>query len=249
MFFFNYRARNGNWLLGGLLSSRDASQRRYPFFIFQLIKGEEGIAGVNPFTLGELFSAQIKPLLHQPYKAPIAPVCSNGSSLAPAAGPGPGPVPPVHAKFLHDFSFADVARALHGSWPGFDSATALAHLKNSRGSLHGDFAGGIELPLPAERGLKNPVADLWLTWLTRMSGSHGVPAVSLLADDFMHPRLYCFPSRHANCAYRLLSGCADKGEHLKLLSPLTGAAQLHDYDRPLEHVIDQFVDALDATPV
>jgi len=72
---------------------------------------------------------------------------------------------------------------------------------------------------------------------------------SLLADDFMHPRLYCFPSRHANCAYRLLSGCADKGEHLKLLSPLTGAPQLHDYDRPLEHVIDQFVDALDATPV
>lgn len=250
MCFFNYRARNGNWLLGGLLSSRDASQRRYPFFIFQLIKGEEGIAGVNPFTLGELFSAQIKPLLHQAVQgADCASLFERIKALRPLKGQDLDLFRRVHAKFLHDFSFADVARALYGSWPGFDSATALAHLKNSRGSLHGDFAGGIELPLPAERGLKNPVADLWLTWLTRMSGSHGVPAVSLLADDFMHPRLYCFPSRHANCAYRLLSGCADKGEHLKLLSPLTGAPQLHDYDRPLEHVIDQFVDALDATPV
>lgn len=63
--FFTYRARNGNWLLGGLLSSRDASQRRYPFFIFQLLKGDDSTGLVNPFTLGELFSAQIKPMLHQ----------------------------------------------------------------------------------------------------------------------------------------------------------------------------------------
>ncbi|MCE5988342.1 MULTISPECIES: type VI secretion system-associated protein TagF [unclassified Pseudomonas] len=250
MCFFNYRARNGNWLLGGLLSSRDASQRRYPFFIFQLLKGEEGAALANPFTLAELFSTQIKPLLHQAVQgADCANLFERIKALRPLQPQDLDLFRRVHAKFLHDFSFSDIARALHGSWPGFDSATALAGLQASRAVLHGDFEGGIELPLPAERGLKNPTADLWLTWLARMSRHPGVPAVSLLADDFMLPRLYCFPSRHANCAYRLLSGCADARQHLELLSPLAVAPWQHDYDRPLEHVIDQFVDALDATPV
>ncbi|ABY98668.1 TPA: type VI secretion system-associated protein TagF [Pseudomonas putida] len=248
--FFNYRARNGNWLLGGLLSSRDASQRRYPFFIFQLLKGEAGTALVNPYTLGELFSAQIKPLLHQAVQgAGSASLFERIKALRPLQGQDLDLFRRVHTKFLHDYSLTDVARALHGSWPNFDSATALAQLQISRAALHGDFAGGIELPLPAERGLKNPTADLWLTWLTRMSRQPDVPAVSLLVDDFMHPRLYCFPSRHANSAYRLLSECADTHQHLKLLNPLPGAPRQHNYDRPLEHVIDQFVDALDATPV
>ncbi|HEN8800313.1 type VI secretion system-associated protein TagF [Pseudomonas sp. CM25] len=247
---FNYRARNGNWLLGGLLSSQDASQRRYPFFIFQLLKGEEGTALVNPFTLGELFSAQIKPLLHQAVQgADCTRLFAQIQALRPLQAQDLDLFRRVHAKFLHDFSFADVARALHGSWPSFDSATALARLQASHAALHSDFDGGIELPLPAERGLKNPTADLWLTWLTRMSGQPGVPAISLLADDFMHPRLYCFPARHASSAYRLLSGCAEARQHLGLLGPLPGAAHQHAYDRPLEHVIDQFVDALDTTPV
>lgn len=250
MCFFTYRARNGNWLLGGLLSSRDASQRRYPFFIFQLLKGEDGTALVNPFTLAELFSTQIKPLLHQAVQgADCTALFERIKALRPLHAQDLDLFRRVHAKFLHDFSFSDVARALHGSWPSFDSANALARLQASWASLHGDVEGGIELPLPAERGLKNPTADLWLTWLARMSGHPGVPAVSLLADDFMHPRLYCFLSRHTHCAYRLLSGCAEASQHLELLSPLAMAPRLHDYDRPLEHVIDQFVDALDATPV
>lgn len=250
MCFFNYRARNGNWLLGGLLSSRDASQRRYPFFIFQLLKGEEGAALVNPFTLGELFSAQIKPLLHQAVQgADCASLFERIKALRPLQAQDLDLFRRVHAKFLHDFSFADVARALHGSWPSFDSGIALARLRGSWSLLHSDFEGGIELPLPAERGLKNPTADLWLTWLTRMSRQPSVPAVSLLADDFMHPRLYCFPSRHGNSAYRLLSGSAEAQQHLELLSPLAAVPCAPDYDRPLEHVIDQFVDALDATPV
>ncbi|MEN4829104.1 type VI secretion system-associated protein TagF [Pseudomonas sp. P39-UII1] len=250
MCFFSYRARNGNRLLGGLLSSRDASQRRYPFFIFQVLKGQEGEALLNPFTLGELFSAQIKPLLHQAVQgSEPAAVFERIKALRPLQAQDLDLFRRVHAKFLHDFSFADVARALHGSWPTFDGATALARLQLAHASLHSDFEGAIELPLPAERGLKNPTADLWLTWLTRMSGRQGAPAVSLLADNFMHPRLLCFPSRHANTAYRLLSGTADARQHLDLLSPLAQPARAHDYDRPLEHVIDQFVDTLDATPV
>ncbi|MHA7112971.1 type VI secretion system-associated protein TagF [Pseudomonas promysalinigenes] len=250
MCFFNYRARNGNWLLGGLLSSRDASQRRYPFFIFQLLKGEPGAALVNPFTLGELFSAQIKPLLHQAVLgADRTLLFEQVKALRPLQAQDLDLFRRVHGKFLRDFSFADVARALHGSWPNFDSATALAQLKACWASLHGDFEGGIELPLPAERGLKNPTADLWLDWLMRMSGQPGVPAVNLLADDFMHPRLFCFSSRHANSAYRLLTGCADAQQHRKLLSPLAATPCTYDYDRPLEHIIDQFVEALDTTPV
>ncbi|MEX5350461.1 type VI secretion system-associated protein TagF [Pseudomonas juntendi] len=248
--FFSYRARTGNWLLGGLLSSRDASERRYPFFIFQLLKGQEGEALLNPFTLGELFSAQIKPLLHQAVQgADRAGIFERIKALRPLQAQDLDLFRRVHAKFLHDFSFSDIARALHGSWPGFDSATALARLEATRGTLHGDFEGGIELPLPAERGLKNPTADLWLTWLTRMSGRHDVPAVSLLADDFMHPRLYCFPSPHATSAYHLLTASAQPRLHLELLGPLARATRPYDYDRPLEHVIDRFVDALDATPV
>ena len=250
MCFFSYRARTGNWLVGGLLSSRDASQRRYPFFIFQLIKGEQAAPLINPFTLGELFSAQIKPLLHQAVQGvERGPLFERIKALRPLKAQDLDLFRRVHAKFLRDFSFADVARALHGSWPAFDSATALTRLRQAGPSLHGDFAGGIELPLPAERGLKNPTADLWLTWLTRMNPALGVPAVSLLADDFMLPRLYCFPSRHAHNAYRLLSGQAPACEHLELLSPLASAPRVHDNDRPLEHVIDRFVDALDTTPV
>lgn len=250
MCFFHYRAGNGNWLLGGLLSSQDASQRRYPFFIFQLLKGEEGAPLVNPFTLGELFSTQIKPLLHQAVQgAECSRLFERIKALRPLHAQDLDLFRRVHAKFLHDFSFSDVARALHGSWPSFDSATALARLQACRPALYGDFDGGIELPLPAERGLKNPTADLWLTWLTRISRHPGVPAVSLLADDFMHPRLYCFPSRHGSAAYRLLSGCADAHQHLQLLGPPAMTPRLYDHDRPLEHIIDQFVDALDATPV
>ena len=250
MCFFTYRARNGNWLLGGLLSSRDASQRRYPFFIFQLLKGDDSTGLVNPFTLGELFSAQIKPMLHQAVQgADCARLFERIKALRPLQGQDLDLFRRVHAKFLHDFSFSDIARALQGSWPAFDSATALARLRATQLALHGDFDGGIELPLPAERGLKNPTADLWLTWLTRIGRRHDVPAVTLLADDFMHPRLYCFPSRHNGTAYRLLSGTAAAGQRLDLLSPLPPQTPVHDYDRPLEHVIDRFVDALDATPV
>ncbi|MDZ3991643.1 type VI secretion system-associated protein TagF [Pseudomonas sp. Teo4] len=250
MCFFNYQARNGNRLLGGLLSSRDASERRYPFFIFQLLKGQEGEALHNPFTLGELFSAQIKPLLHQAVQGTdCAALFERIKALRPLHGQDLDLFRRVHAKFLHDFSFSDIARALQGSWPTFDSTTALAHLRSVAGALNGDYQGGIELPLPAERGLKNPTADLWQTWLTRLGASRGVPAVSLLADDFMHPTLFCFPSRHSSNAYRLLSGTAQAPLHLELLSPLPLVPHTHDYDRPLERVIDLFVDTLDATPV
>lgn len=250
MCFFSYRARNGNWLLGGLLSSRDASERRYPFFIFQLLREQEEDALLNPFTLGELFTAQIKPLLHQAVQSSDRDdLFDRIKALRPLQSQDLDLFRRVHVKFLQDLSFNDIARALRGSWPTFDNATALTNLKATWTALHHDFEGGIEMPLPAERGLKNPTADLWLTWLARMSDPRRIPTVSLLADDFMHPRLFCFPSRHSSNAYRLLTGNADRHQHLELLTPTPSATSQHDYDRPLERVIEQFVDALDATPV
>lgn len=249
--FFSYRARTGNWLLGGMLSSRDASDRRYPFYIFQLIKAQEGEPLVNPFTLGEVFCAQLKPLLHQAVQgAGSAALFERINGLRAVQSQDIDLFRRVHAKFLHDFTFTDIAQALKGVWPAFDSHTALARLGSLRPVLQGNGDAGIELPLPAERGLKNPTADLWITWLTRMAGGHRVPPISLLADDFMRPTLYCFASRQAGTAYRLLTGTAETDPRLTLLH--TGAspapARSHVIDRPLDHVIDHFADAPD-TPL
>ncbi|MFQ6572117.1 type VI secretion system-associated protein TagF [Pseudomonas sp. UM16] len=246
--FFSYRARNGNWLLGGLISSRDASNRRYPFFIFQLIKAQEGEPLVNPFTLSELFCAQIKPLLHMAVQGTCsATLFERIKALRALQGQDFDLFRRVHAKFLQDFSFRDIASALSATCPAFDSASALTRLQALAPRLHDDCEAAISMPLPAERGLKNPTADLWVTWLTRINSAH-VPPISVLADDFMRPKLYCFPSRHSTGAYRVLTATAEAAQLLELLSPETQpATPFADIDRPLDHVIDRFVDALDAT--
>jgi type VI secretion system protein ImpM len=247
--FFSYRARNGNCLLGGLISSKDASERRYPFFIFQLLKPQDGEPLVNPFTLGELFCAQIKPLLHLAVQgSSSAALFERIKALRPLQGQDVDLFRRVHAKFLQDFSLRDIATALSGAYPTFDSHQALARIQALAPLLHADCEAGIGLPLPAERGLKNPTADLWLTWLTRLNGGH-LPPVSVLADDFLRPKLYCFPSRHSTTAYRVLTGTCEAAQHHDLLPPgeRHARAQLADIDRPLDHVIDRCVDALDAT--
>ncbi|MNJ15547.1 type VI secretion system-associated protein TagF [Pseudomonas alkylphenolica] len=251
--FFSYRAGNGNWLLGGLISSHDASNRRYPFFIFQLIKPQDGEPLVNPFTLGELFCAQIKPLLHLAVQGSCsASLFERIKAMRPLQGQDFDLFRRVHAKFLQDFSFADITTALNDTYPAFDSTVALTRLQALAPLLHNACEAGIGLPLPAQRGLKNPTADLWVTWLTRMRGGN-VPPVSLLADDFMRPKLYSFPSRHSANAYRVLSATAEAAQHIELLTPdelletSRRSTPLADIDRPLDHVIDRFVDALDAT--
>ena len=251
--FFSFRASNGNWLLGGLISSHDASNRRYPFFIFQLIKPQDAEPLVNPFTLGELFCAQIKPLLHMAVQGSCSvSLFERIKAMRPLHGQDFDLFRRVHAKFLLDFSFADIANALHGAYPAFDGSAALARLQALAPMLHTGCEAGFGLPLPAERGLKNPTADLWVTWLTRMGGGN-VPPVSLLADDFMRPKLYSFPCPHSANAYRVLSATAEAAQHIELLTPgellapSRCSTPLTDIDRPLDHVIDRFVDALDAT--
>lgn len=247
--FFSYRASNGNWLLGGMLSSRDASERRYPFYIFQLIKGQGDEPLVNPFTLSELFCTQIRPLLHQAVHG----ACSTAlferiKALRALQAQDVDLYRRVHAKFLHDFKLADIATALRGAWTAFDSQKTVAWLRSLKPVLRDGCDAGIALPLPAERGLKNPTADLWVSWLTRLGAAEGVPSISLLADDFMRPKLYCLPWRHGSNAYRLLTGTSEPDQLLDLLTheASAGAPRPFDIDRSLDHLIDHCVDAPDA---
>ena len=105
MCFFSYRARSGNWLLGGLISSRDASGRRYPFFIFQTLKASEAEPLVNPFTLGELFSGQIRPLLHMAVQGEsTSALFERIKALRPLQGQDFELFRRVHDKFLVNFN-------------------------------------------------------------------------------------------------------------------------------------------------
>lgn len=254
--FFSYRARSGNWLLGGLISSMDASQRRYPFFIFQTVKAADAEPFDNPFTLGELFSAQIKPLLHMAAQGESTTVLFERiKALRSLQIQDFDLFRRVHDKFLVNFSLRDIATALAGSHPEFVTNAVLTRLQALKSPLQHGTPIGITLPLPAERGLKNPTADLWLTWLTRMTPGHAVPQVSLLADDFMRPRLICFASRTTSNAYRVLTGSGEHAQGCDLLASFDAFDEHHaahafpEIDRPLDDVIDRFVDALDSKSV
>ncbi|POA17571.1 type VI secretion system-associated protein TagF [Pseudomonas sp. FW300-N1A1] len=254
--FFCYRARSGNWLLGGLISSRDSSLRRYPLFIFQTLKASEAEPLVNPFTLGELFSAQIKPLLHRAVQGESTAVLFERiKALRPLQGQDFELFRRVHDKFLVNFNLRDIVEALESSYPEFVTNAVLTRLQALQGNLHHATPIGIALPLPAQRGLKNPTADLWITWLARMTAGRGAPHISLLADDFMRPRLFCFASRHANDAYRVLTDMDDRSQSYDVLAPFDAFDEHHrvpdfpEIDRPLYDVIDRFVDALDAKSV
>ncbi|MDD0997050.1 type VI secretion system-associated protein TagF [Pseudomonas sp. TNT2022 ID1044] len=254
--FFSYRARSGNWLLGGLISSKDSSGRRYPFFIFQTLKASEAEPLVNPFTLGELFSGQIRPLLHMAVQGESTSVLFERiKALRPLQGQDFELFRRVHDKFLVNFNLRDISTALEGAYPEFVTNAVLTRLLALRRHLSHPTPIGIALPLPAERGLKNPTADLWVTWLRHMTPERAVPQVNLLADDFMRPRLICFVSRQTSDAYRVLTGISERSQSYDVLASFEAFDEHHrthafpEIDRPLGDVIDRFVDALDSKSV
>lgn len=254
--FFSYRARSGNWLLGGMISSMDSSQRRYPLFIFQTVKAGDGEPLVNPFTLSELFCAQIKPLLHLGAQGEQAAVLFERiKALRPLQGQDFALFRQVHEKFMRNFSLRDIATALTHSWPEFVTNAVLTRLHALRRPLNQPQSPGIRLPLPAERGLKNPTADLWVDWLTRLTAGRASPQVSVLVDDFMRPGLLCFPSRQNTGLYTALTGSVDSPAHYDVLADFAAFDEHHrapefpDTDRPLFDVIDRFVDVLDVKSV
>jgi type VI secretion system protein ImpM len=254
--FFSYQARNGNWLLGGLISSRDSSSRRYPFFIFQTVRVVDAGLMVNPFTLSELFSGQIRPLLHLAAQGEsTSALFERIKALRPLQGQDFELFRRVHDKFLVNFSLRDIAGSLENSYPEFITNAVFTRLHALSNQLGHRAPIGVALPLPAERGLKNPTADLWISWLSRMSASHAAPQISILADDFMRPKLFCFPSRSTSIGYRVLTGISDQSESYDVLAPFDAFNEHHranvfpDIDRPLHDVIDRFVDVLDSKSV
>lgn len=254
--FFSYRARSGNWLLGGLISSMDASQRRYPFFIFQTVKALENERLINPFTLSELFCTQIRSLLHLGVQGEQpALLFDKIKALRPLQGQDFALFRQVHEKFLRNFNLRDIAEALKHSYPEFITHAVLTRLSALRRPLRHADAPSICLPLPAERGLKNPTADLWVDWLTRMNAHRVSPHVSLLADDFMRPKLFCFPSRSTHGLYAVLTGNSDHTQNYDVLANFATFDEHHQppefpsMERPLFDVIDRFVDAPDTKSV
>ncbi|MBI6926067.1 type VI secretion system-associated protein TagF [Pseudomonas putida] len=219
--FFCYRTRTGHWLLGGFISSRDTSGRRYPFMVFQSIRMDHDARFVSPHILCELFAAQIKPLLMQAAQgADMAELFGQIKAMRGWTARDLDLYRRVHEKFLHDFNLRDVARALRHSYPEFDTQAGMASLYRLRTALQQAHTAPICLPLPAQSGLKRPMADLWCTLLSRLRGSAGMPDVSVLVDNFMRPGLLCFASRGSDEVYRLLTGIADTSERHDLLDPL-----------------------------
>ncbi|WP_280539591.1 type VI secretion system-associated protein TagF [Chromohalobacter sp. 11-W] len=246
--FFNYHARNGSDVSGAMISSSDASGRRYPFFIFQMLKAE-GRPGVLPYihTLGEIFSGQARDILTDSVhgQSPIDPVEAiqelrvlNDQDLVLYQR--------IHQRFLHDYSFEDVAKALEWGWPEFVSGACLHRLHYALTRWQAGSTQAVMLPLPAERGLKRPVADLWQQWLGAACPS-GTPVMSLLVDDFMRPRLLLMPVwQSAEQFFEVLSNPEDRRLCIDVLSPFAedephpGTLPLPDTRLSLADFMDRF---------
>lgn len=251
--FFHYHARNGSDVMGAMISSADASGRRYPFFIFQLLKAE-GRPPVIPcmHTLGETFAGQARGILTDSVHgaAPIDPVAAiaelrswNEQDLALYQR--------VHERFLQDYSFDDISKALQWGWPEFIGSACLHRLHYAHACWAAGSSLAVLLPLPAERGLKRPVADLWQQWLGDACAG-GTPVMSLLIDDFMRPRLLLMPVwQSAEQFFEVLSNPGDRRLCIDVLAPFAddephpGTLSLPDIQLSLADFMTRFPDRAD----
>ncbi|WP_445003715.1 type VI secretion system-associated protein TagF [Halomonas mongoliensis] len=206
--FFHFRASSGQWLLGGMQSSCDASGRRYPLLIFQRLDvapGAEGQVGVH--TLSETFAGQLGSLLQRTVQGDAS-VQELHVAIEGLRGLDEADLrlhQRLQGRFLADVRYQDLARALAPGFPEFVASAFALRMQALRQRLQGGEALAAVMPLPAERALKRPAADLWLHWLER--GGRAPAKASLLADDFMRPRLWRF-ARADREAFRLLAGLA-----------------------------------------
>ncbi|WP_110643763.1 type VI secretion system-associated protein TagF [Salinicola sp. CPA57] len=219
--FFHYHARNGSDVMGAMISSGDASGRRYPFFIFQMLK-TEGRPSVLPYlhTLGEIFAGQAREILTDSVhgSAPIDPTVAI-EDLRRWTDQDLTLYQRIHERFLQDYSFDDIARSLEWGWPEFIASACLHRLHFALESWRAGSTLAVLLPLPAERGLKRPVADLWQQWVGSACQS-GAPVMSLLIDDFMRPRLLLMPVwRSAEAFFEVLSNPDDRRLCIDVLAP------------------------------
>lgn len=247
--FFNYHARNGDDVIGAMISSADTSGRRYPFFIFQMLRTEER-SDVLPCinTLGEIFASEAQNILidlvHRKVAVdPAEPLQElrlfNAQDVTLYQR--------IHERFLHNFSFDDIARALAWGWPEFVASACLYRVHYA---MQCWLEGGIQavmLPLPPERGLKRPVADLWQQWFGGVCPK-GTPVMSLLIDDFMRPRLLLMPVwQSAEQFFEVLSNPSDRRLCIDVLSPFADG-EVHPGELPLPDSQLSLADFMDSFP-
>ncbi|ALM53983.1 type VI secretion system-associated protein TagF [Halomonas huangheensis] len=215
--FFHFRASNGYWLLGGLHSSCDASGRRYPLLIFQRLSVASQVEGsVGVHTLSETFSGQLRTLLQRTVhgESSVEELHHSIDELRELGDADLKLQQRLLQRFLEDVRFSDLVKALEPSFPEFiANAFALRMQVLHQGLQRGETFQAV-LPLPAERALKRPAADLWLHWL-EYQVPHRAKA-SLLVDDFMRPQLWRFASADHE-AFRLLSGQASSAARVDVL--------------------------------
>ncbi|MDA5562443.1 type VI secretion system-associated protein TagF [Cobetia sp. MMG027] len=211
--FFHYRASGGAWLMGAMSPSQDASGRRYPLLVFQRLAVSpvvEGSVGVH--TLGETFAGQVRELLRDvmhcadPQQGQER-LLTGIEALRPLDDSDLKLHRRLFARFLEDVRYGDLTRALASGFPDV-SASRLTRdiqaLRRQSAARHGQ-RGHVALPLPPERALKRPAADLWLHWLEHDNGAPG--HISVIVDDFMRPTLVRF-TRDDQEALRILAESA-----------------------------------------
>ena len=191
--FFHFRASNGYWLLGGMQSSCDASGRRYPLLIFQRLSVAPGVEGsIGAHTLSETFAGQLRDLLQRTVHGDAS-VHDLHHAIEALRGLGEADLK-LHQRlllrFLDDVRYVDVSQALAPGFPEFIASAFALRMQGLRQRLQRGEALPAVMPLPAERALKRPAADLWLYWLEHAGRVHA--KVSLLADDFRRPQRWRF---------------------------------------------------------
>lgn len=214
--FFHYRASGGAWLMGAMSPSQDASGRRYPLLVFQRLAVSpvvEGSVGVH--TLGETFAGQVRELLRDvmhcadPQQAQER-LLTGIEALRPLDDSDLKLHRRLFARFLEDVRYGDLTRALASGFPDVSASRltrdmqALRRQSTTSAARHGQ-RGHVALPLPPERALKRPAADLWLHWLEHDNGAPG--HISVIVDDFMRPTLVRF-TRDDQEALRILAESA-----------------------------------------
>ena len=215
--FFHFRASNGYWLLGGMLASSDASGRRYPLLVFQrlgIAPSAEGSVGVH--TLSETFCGQLRELLQRAVHG-SADITELQRAVDDLRGLGEADLK-LHqrllSRYLDDVRYADLSRALAPGFPEFVGTAVALRMQDLRERLKRGETVQAVMPLPAERALKRPTADLWLYWLERASRARA--KASLLVDDFMRPQLWRFASAEPD-ALRLVAGLAPATDRFDVL--------------------------------
>lgn len=207
--FFHYRASGGAWLMGAMAPSQDASGRRYPLLVFQRLAVApvvEGTLGVH--TLSETFAGQLRELLRdvQHFADPQAAqgrLIEGVEALRELDDSDLKLHRRLFARFLDDVRYVDLTRALANGFPEVQPEVFAGRMQALRERVVAGGADRIALPLPPERALKRPAADLWLFWLEHDNGPRA--RVSVIVDDFMRPRLLRF-TRDDHDALRVLSG-------------------------------------------